>query len=111
MSVREKLREAVQGVPQGGAVTLPVEAVRQWLREDAETGSSEGLGQKVYSTAKAADIAGVEPATIAEWAKDERLPNAWKTGKNGGGEWRIPEADLLSLMMGEQLETERVSFD
>lgn len=111
MNVRERLRQAISGVPEGGSISLPVEAVRRWLREDLEEDGDLPTGQQTYSTADAAELAGVKPSTVAEWAKDGRLSGAWKTGADGGGEWRIPEADLLDLMTGRKNGGDRVRLD
>lgn len=113
MTVREHLRQVVQGIPRGGSVTLPVEAIRQWLQEDVEDRGDLSSTQRISSTAEAAEFLGVQPATVAEWAKEGRFPNAWKTGSDGGGEWRIPEGDLFALTQGanDRRGGDRVRFD
>lgn len=111
MGVREHLRRAVEGVPEGGAITLPVAAVRAWLREDRAERGDLPAGQRSYTTSEAAEVAGVRPSTVAEWAKVGRLEGAWKTGEDGGGEWRIPEGALLDLMQARKDEGDRIRFE
>lgn len=51
MTVRDHLRDAIAGVPDGGAVTLPVAAVRRWLQEDLEEAEHCPAGGRSYTTA------------------------------------------------------------
>lgn len=112
MTLRDRVRGLVETLPEGSSVTLPRSTLREWLLEEAESESAEGGGaEKWYSTSEVADLRGVEPSTVATWCSDGRFPNAEKTGSDGGGEWRIPERDLLSTDGGPQRGPERVRFD
>lgn len=64
------------------------------------------------TTSEAAERLGVQSRTVARWCREDRLPNAYKTGEEGEGEWRIPPADVDAGPNGAQAPTEdRVRFD
>lgn len=89
MNVAERLRQAVDGLPDEGAVTLPVQAVRRWLEEADEASSDEsGAGKG----APVADLTVVELA--AELDKSESTVRSWMPDIEGayrlGNEWRVP---------------------
>lgn len=89
MTVAERLRRAVEGVPAEGAVTLPVRAVRRWL-EEAEDGGARrdgaGKGEDVadLTVPELAEALERAESTVRGWLPD--VPGAYKLG----GEWRVP---------------------
>lgn len=91
MNVAERLRQAVQGVPDEGAVTLPVEAVRRWL-EEADDAPSNGAGP-----GKGAPVADLTVSELAdELDKSESTVRSWMPEVEGayrlGAEWRVSRA-------------------
>lgn len=114
MTLRDHVRDLYEALPDGASVNLDRSTLGDWLREDVEARGETPTGQKTYTTSEAAEVAGVKPATVAEWCKDGRLSGAWKTGTDGGGEWRVPESDLLALVHGSDNGDrggDRVRFD
>lgn len=89
MNVADRLRQAVDGLPDEGAVTLPVEAVRRWL-EEADDAPSNGDG-----AGKGAPVADLTVAELAEELdKSESTVRSWMPEVEGayrlGNEWRVP---------------------
>lgn len=89
MNVADRLRQAVDGLPDEGAVTLPVEAVRRWLEEadDAPSdGAAAGKGAPVadLTVAELADELDRSESTVRSWVAD--IDGAYKLG----AEWRVP---------------------
>lgn len=97
MTLHEKLSDLVNHVPEG-VTTVTVEI--DWLRRQLEEGGGSEAAEAIeeagthLTTSEAARLLGVEPRTVAHWCRQGRLPNAFKTGQDGDGEWRIPRGDV-----------------
>ena len=97
MTLRDRLRRIVDPLPDGAAVSLPVDVLRDWL--DAEEGdfpeqtSSEPQGFDL-TVQDAADLLGRAPSTVRGWCSSGVLPGAYRLR---GREWRIPRSSLDSL--------------
>lgn len=108
MNVADRLRQAVEGVPDEGAIQLPAAAVRRWLEEGGEpsdNGLQRGTGEvadlSVSDIAEAHDKA---ESTVREWLQDVdgvyRLGNELRVSRE---DWR---AHLDSLADAEAKESE-----
>lgn len=91
MTLRERLRQVVRGVPDEGAVTLPVSTLRAWLEEAGDGLSEEGSevnGRPVadLTVPELADALDRSASTVRGWLPD--VPGAYKLGS----EWRVPRA-------------------
>lgn len=84
MKLSDRLRRMIDGVPEGGSVTLPVEAVEGWL---SETGGSLDYDLTVKEVGKFFDRS---PTTIRAWIRTGRL----EAYHFRGNEYRITPAAL-----------------
>ena len=84
MKLSDRLRRMIDGVPEGGSVTLPVEAVKGWL---SETGGGLDHDLTVEEVAKFFDRS---PGTIRTWIRARRL----EAYHFRGNEYRITHAAL-----------------
>lgn len=87
MSLHSSLADAVEGLPEDGAVTLPV----GWLREqlDAEPEDEDELADlTVDEIAEELDRA---PSTVRGWLGRGEIPEAYRLQ---GREWRVPRSAL-----------------
>lgn len=89
MNLAQRLRQAVRGVPDEGAITLPAAAVRRWLEEvdsGASEGAHEGRGETVadLTVPELADELGRSESTVRSWLPS--VDGAYKLGS----EWRVP---------------------
>lgn len=76
----------MDGVPDGGSVTLPVATIREWL-EDSSQDDEPVSDLTVEEVAKIVDRA---PSTVRGWLVSDEIPQAYKFK----GEWRVPPAAL-----------------
>lgn len=89
----------------------PLASVYADVLEDLQRLDGVDTSPAPLTTSEAAERLGVEPRTVAKWCRDGRLPNAYKTGSDGDGEWRIPPASVDAGPNGSQAPTEdRVRF-
>ncbi len=79
------LARAVEGIPNGGSVTLPV----AWLRERLE-GANEDVVVDL-TVEQVANKLGRSPSTVRNWLAAGEIPGAYRLK---GREWRIPPAAL-----------------
>lgn len=91
-SLAEKLRALIHGVPPGGSVTLPREAVEAWLTERGEEGGGPSAGGGLEPVADLtvpmlAEELDRSVSTVRGWMPD--IPGAYKLGT----EWRVSRAD------------------
>ena len=95
MGLVDRLRAIVDGMPDGSAVTLSVD----WLRElvDRE-GEQDGMG-RLLTLAQAGEIVGRSASTIRTWANSSQLEGAFKLN---GRDWRIPENALARFVERQQ---------
>lgn len=80
--------EAVRGVPEGGSVTLPVDAVRRWLENGAQGRETPGESPRNpvadLTVADIADAHDKAPSTVRGWLQS--VPGVYRLGQ----ELRIP---------------------
>lgn len=88
MTVAERLRQAVEGVPEEGSVTLPVRAVRRWFEEAGEE------ARRVRNGGEAAVADLTVPELAEELGRSESTVRGWLPDVEGayklGSEWRVP---------------------
>lgn len=100
-----RLSQLIDGVPKGGAVTLPREAVARWLEEVGESDAPETNGRRpdvadltVEELAEELDRA---ESTVRGWLNAGEVDGAYKLH----GQWRVPRdawrAHLDSLAASE----------
>jgi hypothetical protein len=94
----------IEGVPEGGAVTLPREAVARWLEEAAD-------GPKDAAHSTNGDVADLTVTDLAEaldrsestvrgWLPD--VPGSYKLGQ----EWRVPRDAWRAYLDGLAAKSE-----
>ena len=90
MGLIDHLKAIINGLPEGGSVSLPV----TWLRDllDAE-GDSPGMG-RLLTLEEAGEIVRRSPSTVRTWLNTSRLDGF----KLNGRAWRIRESALLSFI-------------
>lgn len=90
----------------------PVAEVLRMVVDDLQKLDRITDEQVTLTTSDVADRYEVEPKTVAKWCRQGRYPNAWKTGEDGDGEWRIPQADLRDDKPEPRrgVDKDRVSF-
>lgn len=106
-ALHEHIRRLVEAIPEGGAVTLPVSILRQWLTEDSTTiqsgparpAASSDMPDPGFRVAEVADRVGRDASTVRGWIAEGRFPGARKLS---GREWRIPRADLEAFIRGPE---------
>lgn len=87
MNIAARLAAIVDPLPDGAAVSLPVEVIRGWLDEDA----GEGMDLTIEEVGR---LAGRAPSTVRTWCGQGRLPGAYRLQ---GREWRIPRTAIAAL--------------
>ncbi len=85
MRLARDLAMAVEGIPDGGSVTLPV----AWLRERLE-GAEEDVVVDL-TVEQVSEKLGRSPSTVRNWLGAGEIPGAYRLK---GREWRIPPAAL-----------------
>ena len=85
MRLARDLALAVEGIPDGGSVTLPV----AWLRERLEGGAEDVVVD--LTVKQAAKKLGRSPSTVRNWLAAGDIPGAYRFK---GREWRIPPSAL-----------------
>ena len=95
MGLVDRLKAVIDGMPDGGSVSLPV----IWLRHllDAE-GDSLGTG-RLLTLEEAGTIVSRSPGTIRTWANSGQLEGAFKLQNRS---WRIPEKALQGFIERQQ---------
>ena len=81
----DRLRRAIDGIPIGGAITLPVDAVRGWLEDNGRSALEPDLTVK-----EVAKIFGRATSTITAWIRSGEL----RAYKLNGKEYRVSIASL-----------------
>lgn len=87
--LEQRLRQAVQGVPDEGAVTLPAHSIRRWLEgvdSEGADGAVNGSEPPVadLTVSELAERLGRAESTVRGWLSD--VDGAYKLG----GQWRVP---------------------
>ena len=95
MSLIDRLRAIIDGMPDGGSVSLPV----TWLRDllDAE-GDAPGIG-RLLTLDEAGEVVGRSPGTVRTWANSGQLEGAFKLQNRS---WRVPEKALQNFIERQQ---------
>jgi len=84
MKLHERLRRAIDGLPKGGLITLPVDAIEEWLGDGVLDVEPDLTVEEV------AQLFGRSPTTVRTWIRDQRL-GAYRFG---GREYRITRRAL-----------------
>ena len=84
MRIADRIQKMIDGMPAGGAVTLPVDSLREWL---SEAGTTIEHDLTVDDVAKFFDRS---PVTVRAWIRGGRL-RAYRFQRR---EYRIPESAL-----------------
>lgn len=93
MTLAGRLRQAVEGLPEGASITLPVSVIRDWLSNLEAEAAEEDLGDlTVPELAEELDRAG---STVRGWLNAGEIPQAYKLNDR---EWRIPRAAVREFL-------------
>ena len=92
MRIADRIQKMIDGIPDGGSVSLPVDSLRTWLSENP-TGIEHDL--TVDDVAKFFDRS---PVTVRAWIRGGRL-GAYRFQ---GREYRIPESALEEFQERER---------
>lgn len=98
MSLRSALEELARGVPEGGAVTVPVNWLRRLMDEDPHDDGGPDLDVQ-----EAGRRVGRQPSTVRTWCAEGRLAGAYRLG---GREWRIPRSALTAFVRSHEASGE-----
>ncbi len=85
MRLARDLASAVEGIPDGGSVTLPV----AWLRERLEGAEDDVVVD--LTVEQVANKLGRTPSTVRNWLAAGDIPEAYRFKRR---EWRIPPSAL-----------------
>jgi hypothetical protein len=99
-----ELHRAIENLPDGAALTLPVVELRAALREWEAHGNAVPVS---YDTDEAARALAVSPKTVAGWCHAGRFPGARRTGGRGG-KWIIPAAAVVQYLNEQRAGARRV---
>jgi excisionase family DNA binding protein len=101
VTLAERLRRAVEGLPERASITLPVGVVRDWLSDLEEKANDERLGDlTVPELAEELDRA---ESTVRGWLNAGEIPQAYKLH---GREWRVPQAAVRAFLERQRNEVE-----
>jgi excisionase family DNA binding protein len=101
MNILDRLRAIVAPLPTGAAVTLPADALREWLDAyDTEPAAEQpatpaGADLTVPEVAK---LFGRGKSTVRGWIAEGSLPGAYLLK---GREWRVPRAAVEAMQRAE----------
>ena len=84
MRFSDRIRKMIDGVPKGGSIMLPVDAVREWLNENGS-----GLDPD-FTVEDVAAFFDRSPVTIRAWIRAGRI----EAYRFRGNEYRITNAAL-----------------
>lgn len=84
MSLRVELAAIVRGMPEGSAVSLPVEWLRGLLEAEPSGGDEP---DQLLTLEQIAEIAGRSISTVRSWCNSGQIEGAFRLH---GREWRIP---------------------
>ena len=90
MGLIDRLKAIIEGMRDGGSISLPV----TWLRDllDAE-GDSPGMG-RLLTLEEAGEVVGRSPSTVRTWLNTRRLDGFTLNGRA----WRIRGSALRSFI-------------
>lgn len=96
MTVAERLRQAVQGVPDEGAIQLPASTLRRWLEEEdaLSPNGHQGAGEEVadLTVSEIAEAHDKSETTVREWLQD--VPGVYRLGN----ELRVSREDWRAYL-------------
>ena len=92
MTLANRLRRMIEGIPDGASVSLPVECVRAWV-----DGSGSDL-ERDMTVEDVAEFFGRSPVTIRGWIRAGRL----RAYRFRGREYRISSSALEELISRER---------
>ena len=92
MKLADRLARMIDGMPDGASITLPVDAVREWLSDNGS-----GLDPDL-TVDEVATSFGRSPVTVRGWIRDGRL-SAYRFR---GREYRIPESAVEEFQQRER---------
>ena len=95
MGIIDRLKAIIEGMPQDGAVQLPVAFLSRLIEAEA---ADSGMG-RLLTLEEAGDIVGRSPGTIRTWANSGQLEGAFKLQ---GRSWRIPESAIQLFVERQQ---------
>lgn len=101
MTIAERLRRAVQGLPEGASITLPVGVVRNWLSDLPEEADDNRFGDLTVPEL-AAELDRAE-STVRGWLNAGDIPQAYKLN---GREWRVPRTAVRDFLDRQRDEDE-----
>lgn len=101
MTIAERLRRAVQGLPEGASITLPVGVVRNWLSDLPEEAEGNRFGDLTVPEL-AAELDRAE-STVRGWLNAGEIPQAYKLN---GREWRVPRTAVRDFLDRQRDEDE-----
>lgn len=90
ISIAERLRAIADAMPEGGAVTLPVRELREWL----EAEPAESQPDLTLDDLRARYFQGKSLSTLRSWCARKLFPHAYKPA---GGGWMIPRCCIAEL--------------
>lgn len=93
MKLSDRIRRLLEGMPDGAAVSLPVETLRAWVEE-----SGPGSFEPDLTVADVAGKMGRSPVTIRAWIRSGQL----KAYRFQHREWRVTSDNLQDFMTGQQ---------
>ena len=93
MTLRERLRNLADGLPQNGSVVFTRGDLEALLAEASEAADPVSVDRADYTVAEVAERFGKAPQTVRDWIKDGKLPAYRFMGK----QWRITPAALAEF--------------
>ena len=97
--LRKRLEAIVTNMPQGSAVTLPVDWLRQLLDAEGMSDVDDGSPGRPLQLREVAERYGRSPSTIRAWCAAGKLPGAFKMN---GFDWWIPRSALRKFEADQQ---------
>ena len=92
MTLANRVRHLIDGVPDGGSVSLPVECLRAWLA------GSEGDLERDMTVANIAELFHRSPVTVRAWIRAGRL----RAYRFRGREYRVSSSALEAFVAQER---------
>lgn len=93
LTLRSRLERAIDGLPEGSHITLPIAAVREWLDQEQSLEPDDALVD--MTVVDVAERLGRSPSTVRGWCGSGALSGAYRFR---GREWRIPPAALKAFL-------------
>ena len=97
MRIADRIRKIIDGMPDDGLVTLPVDELREWLEENGS-----GLDQD-FTVEEVGKFFHRSPVTIRTWIRAGRLDAYLFQGR----EYRVRESALMEFQQKERARGEQ----